>query len=84
MANLATKAGVEGNPFQIHTPLVEMTKADIIRAGTDLGVDFGMSWSCYDPTPDGKYCGECDSCRLRHKGFEEAGIVDPTHYAVQP
>jgi 7-cyano-7-deazaguanine synthase len=84
MANLATKAGVEGNPFQIHTPLVEMTKADIIRAGTDLGVDFGMSWSCYDPTPDGNHCGECDSCRLRHKGFEEAGIVDPTHYAVQP
>ncbi|MEY3985765.1 MAG: hypothetical protein RLZ59_1210 [Pseudomonadota bacterium] len=84
MANLATKAGVEGNPFQIHTPLVEMTKADIIRAGTDLGVDFGMSWSCYDPTPDGIHCGECDSCRLRHKGFEEAGIVDPTHYAVQP
>jgi len=84
MANLATKAGVEGNPFQIHTPLVEMTKADIIRAGTDLGVDFGMSWSCYDPTPDGKHCGECDSCRLRHKGFLEAGIADPTQYAVQP
>ncbi len=84
MANLATKAGVEGNPFQIHTPLVEMTKADIIRAGTALGVDFGISWSCYDPTPHGKHCGECDSCRLRHKGFEEAGISDPTHYAVQP
>lgn len=84
MANLATKAGVEGNPFHIHTPLVEMTKADIIRAGTDLGVDFGMSWSCYDPTPDGKHCGECDSCRLRHKGFVEAGIADPTQYVVQP
>lgn len=84
MANLATKAGVEGNPFQIHTPLVKMTKADIIRAGTALGVDFGISWSCYDPTPHGKHCGECDSCRLRHKGFEEAGISDPTHYAVQP
>lgn len=84
MANLATKAGVEGNPFQIHTPLVKMTKADIIRTGTALGVDFGISWSCYDPTPDGKHCGECDSCRLRHKGFEEAGISDPTHYAVQP
>lgn len=84
MANLATKAGVEGDPFRIHTPLVDMSKADIVRAGTSLGVDFSISWSCYDPTPDGKHCGECDSCRLRHKGFEEAGVADPTIYAVQP
>lgn len=84
MANLATKAGVEGDPFHVHTPLVHMTKADIVRAGTELGIDLGMSWSCYDPTPDQRHCGRCDSCRLRHKGFEEAGIADPTLYAVTP
>ena len=84
MANLATKAGVEGDPFTIHTPLVAMTKADIVRAGHDLGVDMGLSWSCYDPTADGQHCGTCDSCRLRQKGFEEAGIEDPTRYAVWP
>lgn len=84
MANLATKAGVEGDPFTIHTPLVAMTKADIVRAGYDLGVDMGLSWSCYDPTDDGQHCGTCDSCRLRQKGFEEAGITDPTKYAVRP
>ena len=84
MANLATKAGVEGDPFTIHTPLVAMTKADIVRAGHDFGVDMGLSWSCYDPTADGQHCGSCDSCRLRKKGFEEAGIADPTRYAVRP
>jgi 7-cyano-7-deazaguanine synthase len=82
MANLATKAGVEGDPFHIHTPLVAMTKADIVRAGHALGVDMGLSWSCYDPTEDHKHCGQCDSCRLRQKGFEEAGIPDPTIYAA--
>jgi len=82
-ANLATKAGVEGDPFQLHTPLVHMTKADIVRAGTELGIDLGLSWSCYDPTPEGLHCGVCDSCRLRQKGFIEAGVADPTLYAVQ-
>lgn len=82
MANLATKAGVEGDPFHIHTPLVSLSKADIVRAGHDLGLDMGLSWSCYDPTEDGLHCGACDSCRLRHKGFEEAGIPDPTRYAI--
>jgi 7-cyano-7-deazaguanine synthase len=61
-----------------------MTKADIVREGTRLGVDMGISWSCYDPTPEGLHCGECDSCRLRSRGFEEAGIPDPTAYAVKP
>lgn len=84
MANLATKAGVEGDPFQVHTPLVAMTKADIVRAGAALGVDMGLSWSCYDPTDDLRHCGECDSCRLRHKGFVDAGVPDPTDYAVVP
>jgi len=81
-ANLATKAGVEGDPFRLHTPLVHMTKADIVRAGTELGIDLGLSWSCYDPTPEGLHCGVCDSCRLRKKGFVEAGVADPTGYAV--
>ncbi len=84
MANLATKAGVEGDPFHVHTPLVAMTKADIVRAGEALGVDMGLSWSCYDPTDDLRHCGECDSCRLRHKGFVDAGVPDPTDYAVMP
>ena len=82
-ANLATKAGVEGDPFRLHTPLVHMTKADIVRAGSELGIDLGLSWSCYDPTPEGLHCGVCDSCRLRQKGFVEAGVADPTLYAVQ-
>lgn len=81
-ANLATKAGVEGDPFRLHTPLVHMTKADIVRAGTELGIHLGLSWSCYDPTPEGLHCGVCDSCRLRQKGFVEAGVADPTGYAV--
>jgi 7-cyano-7-deazaguanine synthase len=84
LAELATKAGVEGDPFRIQAPLQHMTKADIVREGTRLGLDLGLSWSCYDPTPDGKHCGECDSCRLRARGFDEAGIADPTRYAVPP
>ncbi|WP_088366363.1 7-cyano-7-deazaguanine synthase QueC [Sphingomonas dokdonensis] len=84
LAELATKAGVEGEAFRIHAPLQHMTKADIVREGTRLGLDLGMSWSCYDPSPAGTHCGLCDSCRLRHKGFEDAGIADPTIYAVAP
>jgi len=82
LAELATKAGVEGDPFRIRAPLQEMTKADIVRAGARLGVDMGISWSCYDPAPGGVHCGKCDSCRLRAKGFVEAGIADPTVYAA--
>ncbi len=81
MANLATKAGVEGRSFRIQTPLINMTKAQIIRKGTELGVDYSLTQSCYDPAPDGKACGKCDSCILRKKGFEEAGIPDPTVYS---
>lgn len=84
LAELATKAGVEGHPFRIHAPLQHMTKADIIREAARLGLDMGMSWSCYDPAPGGLHCGLCDSCRLRAKGFDEAGIADPTVYAAAP
>ncbi len=84
LAELATKAGVEGDPFRIQAPLQHMTKADIVREGTRLGLDLGLSWSCYDPAPGSLHCGECDSCRLRAKGFDEAGIADPTRYAVKP
>jgi 7-cyano-7-deazaguanine synthase len=84
MANLATKAGVEGDRFTIHTPLMAMTKADIAREAARLGLDAGMSWSCYDAAPDGRHCGLCDSCRLRAKGFAEAGLADPTAYAAHP
>jgi 7-cyano-7-deazaguanine synthase len=84
LAELATKAGVEGEPFHIRAPLQDMTKADIVREGMRLGLDLGLSWSCYDPAPGGVHCGLCDSCRLRSKGFEEAGVADPTVYAVQP
>ena len=76
LADLATKAGVEGEPFRIHAPLQHMGKADIAREAARLGLDSGMSWSCYDPTLDGKPCGTCDSCRLRAKGFAEAGLID--------
>jgi 7-cyano-7-deazaguanine synthase len=79
-ARLGTKAGVEGAPFTIHAPLQHMTKADIARECARLGLDPALSWSCYDPTPDGLACGWCDSCRLRKKGFAEAGIVDSTSY----
>jgi 7-cyano-7-deazaguanine synthase len=77
MANTATKAGVEGGHFRVHTPLAAMTKADIVRAAHKVDAPLAMTWSCYDPTPIGKPCGECDSCRLRAKGFEEAGFLDP-------
>lgn len=82
LADLATKAGVEGEPFKIHAPLQHMTKADIAKEAARLGLDAAMSWSCYDPAPGGVHCGLCDSCRLRHKGFVEAGLADPTRYAV--
>jgi 7-cyano-7-deazaguanine synthase len=81
LANLATKAGVEGARFTVHAPLSGMTKADIIRAGTALGVDYGLTHSCYDPSAEGHACGHCDSCQLRRKGFREAGVADPTRYA---
>jgi len=81
MARLATKAGVEGTALRIHAPLVALTKAEIIRTGVDLGVDYAMTISCYDPDDDGGACGACDSCRLRRKGFEEAGVADPTRDA---
>lgn len=81
MANLATKAGVEGDSFKVHAPLLHMSKADIVREAARLGADAGLSWSCYDPSPDAKHCGECDSCRLRRKGFVDAGLPDPTVYA---
>jgi 7-cyano-7-deazaguanine synthase len=77
MANTATKAGVEGQRFRVHTPLAAMTKADIVRAAADVGAPLDLTWSCYDPTPAGRPCGECDSCRLRAKGFAEAGVADP-------
>jgi 7-cyano-7-deazaguanine synthase len=81
MANLATKAGVESDGFTVHAPLQHMTKADIAREARRLGLDAALSHSCYDPHPDGRHCGECDACRLRAKGFAEAGIADPTAYA---
>lgn len=81
MAALATRAGVEGAPVRINTPLQYMSKADIAREAERLGLDAGMSWSCYDPTADGRHCGQCDACRLRAKGFAEAGLADPTVYA---
>lgn len=80
LAQLATKAGVEGKHFKIQAPLIAMSKADIIRAGTDLGVDFGMTVSCYQAAEDGAACGKCDSCRLRAAGFAAAGLADPTPY----
>ncbi|HXG67827.1 MAG TPA: 7-cyano-7-deazaguanine synthase QueC [Blastocatellia bacterium] len=84
MANLATKAGVEGRmKLKIHTPLIAMTKAEIIKTGLALGVDYSLTHSCYDPTPDGLACGRCDSCQLRLKGFREAGAQDPLPYALE-
>ena len=84
VANLATKAGVEGEPFTIHAPLQDMTKADIAREASRLGLDAGQSHSCYDPGVDGGACGTCDACRLRSMGFEQAGLPDPTRYAAAP
>jgi len=81
LANVATKAGVEGDRFTIHAPLQQMSKAEIAREAQRLGLDPAISHSCYDPLPDGRHCGRCDACRLRAKGFAEAGLADPTEYA---
>ena len=81
LANLGTKAGVEGEPFTIHTPLLRMSKAEIAREAERLGIDAAISHSCYDPLADGRHCGQCDACRLRAKGFADAGLPDPTRYA---
>jgi 7-cyano-7-deazaguanine synthase len=80
LARLATRAGVEGAQFSIHAPLSGMNKAQIIREGVRLGVDYALTHSCYDPAPDGRACGQCDSCRFRRRGFAEAGVPDPTRY----
>jgi len=84
MANLATKAGVEGQRLTIHAPLIDLSKAEIIRQGTELGVDYGMTVSCYNPSDEGLACGRCDSCRLRAEGFAAAGLADPTRYQGKP
>ncbi len=81
LANLGTKAGIEGARFHIHAPLVKFSKAEIIRKALELDVDLSLTHSCYDPTPDGAACGQCDSCQLRLKGFREAGVPDPIRYA---
>ena len=80
MANLATRAGAEGNKLHIRTPLIHLSKADIIKQGVALGVDYGLTVSCYQANDQGEACGKCDSCRLRKQGFVQAGIADPTHY----
>ena len=80
MANRGTKAGIEGDPFIIETPLITMSKSEIIRTGARLGVDFALTHSCYDPDRSGRACGACDSCRIRKRGFAEAGVADPTIY----
>jgi 7-cyano-7-deazaguanine synthase len=82
LARVATKAGVEGTEFRLHTPLMELDKAGIVRLGHSLGVDFSLTHSCYDPAPDGAACGRCDACQLRRKGFREAGVPDPTRYVA--
>lgn len=84
LAQVATKTGVEGKRYRIHAPLIDLTKAQIIAQGAKLGVQFSLTTSCYDPAPDGSACGECDSCSFRSKGFEEAGIPDPTRYFELP
>lgn len=84
LARLATREGVAGRPILIHAPLIHMTKAQIIRSAVRLGVDLGLTMSCYDPNPAGQACGSCDSCLLRRRGFQEAGVADPTQYAPRP
>jgi 7-cyano-7-deazaguanine synthase len=84
MANLATRAGVEGGLLTIHAPLIDLTKAQIIKQGTELGVDYGMTVSCYNPNEEGLACGRCDSCHLRAEGFAAAGLPDPTGYQGKP
>ncbi len=81
LANVGTKAGAEGARIQIHAPLIKLSKAEIIRKAVELNIDLSLTHSCYDPTPDGRACGECDSCQLRLKGFREAGVTDPIKYA---
>ncbi|HEX4708473.1 MAG TPA: 7-cyano-7-deazaguanine synthase QueC [Candidatus Udaeobacter sp.] len=83
LANVGTKAGAEGRRFQVHTPLIELSKAEIIRKAAELEVDLSLTHSCYDPSPEGLACGECDSCLLRLKGFREAGIKDPIRYMLK-
>jgi 7-cyano-7-deazaguanine synthase len=82
LANLGTKAGVEGVRFKVHAPLIKMSKAEIIRKAQQLHVDLALTHSCYDPAPDGRACGQCDSCQLRRKGFREAGVTDPIQYVT--
>lgn len=84
LANVATKAGVEGAGFRVHAPLIQMSKAQIIRAGTALGVDYALTVSCYQADGEGRACGRCDSCRLRRAGFIDAGVTDPTRYVAAP
>ncbi|PYT19500.1 MAG: 7-cyano-7-deazaguanine synthase QueC [Acidobacteria bacterium] len=81
LANLATKSGVEGSRMRIHTPLIKLSKAEIVRLGASAGLDFALTHSCYDPDQGGRPCGQCDSCLLRRKGFQEAGLRDPLRYA---
>ena len=83
MANAGTKAGVEGDSFIIETPLLDITKSEIIKRGDSLGVDYSLTHSCYDPGEDGSSCGECDSCLIRKKGFADAGVKDPTRYSIR-
>jgi 7-cyano-7-deazaguanine synthase len=84
LADVATKVGVEGERFRVEAPLLHLGKADIVREAHRLGLDAGLSWSCYDPAPGALHCGQCDSCRLRAAGFVAAGLADPTRYAAQP
>ena len=84
LANLATRAGVEGNGFRVHAPLIQLRKSEIIASGVRLGVDYSLTLSCYDPDADGRACGVCDSCRLRAEGFALAGLPDPTRYRRAP
>jgi 7-cyano-7-deazaguanine synthase len=80
MANLATRAGIEGHRLRVHTPLISLSKAEIVKLGHGLGVEYSLTWSCYDPAPDGTACGRCEACILRRKGFREAGMEDPAAY----